>query len=154
MSGTTINIRGNSNDTNLVLGSASASISDNSSRPAPVPIVPVSNVADYVLAGRMFLEGNLLFYFLSNTQMIRLRINPDVSYNDNDLVNRNWWLNTMNAITDFVYNFDSAVYDASQNVHLKGNETTFASAAIGPMGPRLKLPIARPPTLTCSIASG
>lgn len=38
MSGTTINISGNSNDTNLVLGSASASISDNSQLPVPTSV--------------------------------------------------------------------------------------------------------------------
>ena len=85
---------------------------------------PVQNVPNTVLAGRMFLGGNLLFYFTSATQMVRLRINPDVSYSTSDLNNRNWWLNPMNGIVDFVYNFDSAVYDASQNVHLKGSETT------------------------------
>ena len=36
MSGTTINISGNSNDTNLVLGSANASISDNASASVPI----------------------------------------------------------------------------------------------------------------------
>ena len=112
---TTINIDGVSNDTNLVLGSANATISDNNS-----PLV-VPNVADTVLAGRMFLGGNLLFYFLSATQMVRLRIHPDISYNNSDLTNKNWWLNDDNVITDFVYEFDSAVYDASQNVHLRGS---------------------------------
>ena len=178
---------------------------------------PVQNVPNTVLEGRMFLGDNLVFHFLSSTLMLRLRINPDVSfsklpdgdifvtysetrnfytytvsgdnllvtdpttgevntytYNDvnkeyvadyseygygiykfvfqtngigydiypdgsvynlsytdmsNDdiyigLLNRNWWLNPMNTITDFVYNFNSALYDASQNVHLKGSETT------------------------------
>ena len=42
MSGTTINITGNSNDTNLVLGSANASISDSGSVPA-APTPDVSN---------------------------------------------------------------------------------------------------------------
>ena len=112
---TTINIDGVSNDTNLVLGSANATISDNNS-----PLV-VPNVADTVLAGRMFLGGNLLFYFLSATQMVRLRIHPDISYSDSDRRNKNWWLNDDNVITDFVYEFDSAVYDASQNVHLRGS---------------------------------
>ena len=40
------------------------------------------------------------------------------------------------------------------SLNMKGKDTTFASAAIGPIGPRLKFPIASPPTLTCSIASG
>jgi hypothetical protein len=69
----------------------------------------------------MFLGGSLLFYFLSATQMIRLQINPDISYTANDLTNKNWWLHDHNVITDFVYDFDSAVYDASQNVHLIGS---------------------------------
>ena len=116
MSGTTINISGNSNDTNLVLGSANASISDNGSVAATTP-----NVADSVLAGRMFLGGNLLFYFTSATQMVRLRIHPDISYSDSDRRNKNWWLHDDNVITDFVYEFDSSVYDASHNVHLKGS---------------------------------
>ena len=116
---TTINIHGSSNDTNLVLGSNSASIADSGSVPASV----VPNIADSVLAGRMFSYpgDNLLFYFLSATQMVRLRIHPDISYSASDLTNKNWWLNDVNVITDFVYEFDSAVYDASQNVHLQGS---------------------------------
>ena len=113
---TTINISGSSNDTNLVLASDSASIGESAS------VVP--NVADSVLAGRMFLGGNLLFYFLSATQMVRLRIHPDVSYSDADRRNKNWWLNDNNVITDFVYEFDSAVRDASQNVHLRGSSVS------------------------------
>ena len=117
---TTIEIHGSSNDTNLVLASDSASIADRGS----ASVVP--NVADSVLAGRMFSYSgsNLLFSFLSATQMIRLRIHPDVSYNASDLTNRTWWLNDDNVITDFVYEFDSAVLDASQNVHLKGSSVS------------------------------
>ena len=117
---TTIEIHGSSNDTNLVLASDSASIADNNS-----PLV-VPNVADSVLAGRMFSYpgDNLLFYFLSATQMVRLRIHPDISYSASDLTNKNWWLNDDNVITDFVYEFDSAVRDASQNVHLRGSSVS------------------------------
>ena len=59
----------------------------------------------------------------------------------------------LNYFDDEWFDFDSLIKDRI-SLKIKGSDTTFASGAIGPIGPRLKLPIARPPILTCSIASG
>ena len=84
------------------------------------------NVSDSALAGRMFLGAGLkiAFLFTSSTQMIRLEANPDVSFVSPDYEYKSWWLNNSNSLLNFIYNFDTCSYDASQNINLTGSENT------------------------------
>lgn len=87
-------------------------------------IITESRVRPSDIVGRMFLGGNLLFYFIDTNTMIRLRVNPEKSPSKQELKSKSWWFISDNVIQDFVYNFDTALFDSSHNIVLTGSENS------------------------------